>query len=339
MAQLRWIDSTGTTLYYSPVYQIGGVREFTRKEWRMPPAVGKFTTVRLSLRIPEGVRLFVRELRLKPNQTHRERNIGIRYHGHTGFPGYIAGNTLLSFQTCAEMGFGSCITIPKFTKDGVGVCLHDDNPIQRELSLPGGAIPSPGSSFDKPVWDYTWDELLGLDAGTTKTPLRAAAKVPTLEDYFRTCSLTGMQPIFSVHPPLTREQWLTVKELLTKYRLLDQFWVKSNQPEVHRLCAEIFDDSIAGYIFLQGVKESWDPDEMAAACGLDKHRHTIVVEYFALNGTGITEKKIRTARQEGYPVSAACTRGGISGVHMQKLIDLGVSEFTLDFHCSMGLDW
>jgi len=145
-----------------------------------------------------------------------------------------------------------------------------------------------------------------------------------------------MQPIFSVHPILNREQWLYVREHLEKYRLLEHFWIKSSRPENNLVCAEVFGEDIAGYIFIQGARDSWDPDERVKACGLDKNRHNIVVEYFNF---AATEEKIRLAREEGYPVSIACMKGGNSGIFMQEMIDLGVSEFTLDHHCSMGLDW
>lgn len=62
----------------------------------------------------------------------------------------------------------------------------------------------------------------------------------------------------------------------------------------------------------------------------------MVIEFF---GFAATEKKIATAKREGFHVSIAAMRGGASGPMMQRFIDLGVTEFTLDHHLSMGLDW
>jgi hypothetical protein len=157
-----------------------------------------------------------------------------------------------------------------------------------------------------------------------------------MEEYFRICSSTGMQPIFSVHPAMTREEWLYVRQLLIKYRLLEHFRVKSNQIQTHKLCLEIFGEEIAGYILIYGPKDHDDPQTLCEKIGFDRSRHEVVVEYFEHL---VTDEKIKTAREQGFYVSIAAMKGGISGFRMQELIDLGVSEFTLDHHCSMGLSW
>jgi hypothetical protein len=53
----------------------------------------------------------------------------------------------------------------------------------------------------------------------------------------------------------------------------------------------------------------------------------------------VSNSVLEAAKDEGFDVSIAAMRGGISGPCMQHLIDLGVTEFTLDHHCSMGLSW
>jgi hypothetical protein len=240
----------------------------------------------------------------------------------------------------AEMGFTSCITIPKFTKDGVGVCFHDDSSVRQILRYPDGSIIEAGSTDDRPVREFNYDELLKFDAGIRKDGVFAGTKVPTLDEFFRICSMTGMQPIFSVHPALTVDEWKYVRALLEKYRLLEHFWVKTGSVKAQKAALEVFDDDIAGYIIIRGTKEEWDPAVRAEECGFDRSRHNLVMEYFYISST---EEKIdewvKLARSEGFNVSVAAMLGGVSGVAMRKLIDLGVSEFTLDYHCSMGLDW
>ena len=329
--QARIIDASGDTLYYSPVYEIGHWREFYRREWRIMPTFDRYDTLRLSFIIPEGVHLYIKDIRIKHNYGVREKDIGIRYHGHGG------GKISLGIQLTAEAGFTSCITIPKFTKDGVAVCMHDDDTVITELSFDDGSVPAAGSCFDRPIWEYTYSELMQFCTSWRKrSDIFAGIRIPTLEEYFFMCSMTGMQPIFSVHPALTREQWLHIKELLIKYRLLEHFWVKSHQIQTHRICNEVFGTEIAGRIVIQPARLDWDPAEMVREMELDPKADNVVIEFFA---SAATEKKIKTARQEGFPVSIAAMRGGISGVHMKRLIDLGVSEFTLDHHCSMGLCW
>ena len=338
--QIRIISGDKETLYYSPVYEIGHTREFYRREWRIPPTRDRFDTVRISFIIPDGARLYIRDIRAKRNTRHREGEIGIRYHGHAGFPGYAPSNSVFGFQMAAELGFTSCITIPKFTKDGIGVCFHDDDSVIKILRYADGSAIEKGSPEDKPVRDYTYEELITLDAGAARSDIYANTRVPTMDDFFRICSMTGMSPIFSVHPSLSIDEWKYVRELLEKYRLLEKFWIKSNVPEDHKAVLSVFGDRIAGHIIIYPVAADTDPLEYAQMCGLDPKKHRIVMEYFYIPYNEETvDERIRRARDEGFNVSVAAMRGGVSGVTMRKLIDIGVSEFTIDYHCSMGLDW
>lgn len=329
--QVRIIDGDGATLYYSPVYEIGHSREFYRREWRIMPTFNRYNKIRLSFIIPEGVRLYVRDIKVKHNYGFRERDIGIRYHGHGGC------TNAFGMQLTAEAGFTSCITIPKFTKDGIPVCMHDDTTVITELSFDDGRRAEEGSPYDKPISEYTYAELMEFSASWRKrSDIFAGIRVPTMDEYFRICSMTGMQPIFSVHPALTKEQWLVVRELLIKYRLLEHFWVKSGSVETQKICNDVFGTEIAGRILIQGAAKDWDPAELCAEMELDPKKNNVVIEFF---GHAATEKKIVTAKNEGFLVSIAAMRGGVSGPHMMKLIELGVTEFTLDHHLSMGLDW
>ena len=329
--QVRMLDESGNTLYYSPVYEIGHSREFYRREWRVIPTFNDKCKVRFSFIIPEGVRLYIRSIRIKTNYGFRERDFGIRYHGHGGCV------NAYGMQLTAEAGFTSCITIPKFTKDGIGVCMHDDTTIIKELLYDDGTRIEEGSENDRPLCEFTYEELMQFSAFyRNRSPIFAGIRVPTMEEYFRICSHTGMQPIFSVHPQLTKEQWLYVRELLIKYNLLEHFWVKSGQIETQKLCNDVFGTDIAGRILIFGAKNLADPAELAREMGLDMKKHNVVVEYF---NHLVTEAKIKTAKAEGFKVSIAAMKGGASGPHMQRLIDLGVTEFTLDHHMSMGLSW
>lgn len=328
--QTRIVDKEGETIYYSPVYEIGYRGQIYRREWRITPTIAHYNTVKLDFIIPEGVRLYIQSIKIKPNYGYRERDIGIRYHGHGGFV------NALGMQLTAEAGFTSCITVPKFTKDGVGVCVHDDT-VRTELSMDDGSPIEEGSALDKNVWDFTYDELMQFCASWRKrSSIFAGVRVPTMEEYFRICSMTGMQPVFSVHPELTEDEWRCVRELLVKYRLLEHFWVKSSSPGVHKICNRVFGNEIAGRILIQGAAQDWDPAQRVKELEIDTEKQTTVIEFFA---HAATEKKIVTAKEEGYLVSVAAMKGGISGPHMMHLIDLGVTEFTLDHHMSMGLAW
>ena len=172
----------GKTVYYSPVYEIGYSGQLYRREWRIAPIIGHYTTVKLDFIIPESVRLHIQSIKIKHNYGYRERDIGIRYHGHGGFV------NALGMQLTAEAGFTSCITVPKFTKDGVGVCVHDDT-VRTELTLNDGRRIEEGSLLDKNVWDFTYDELMQFCASwRSRSNIFADIRVPTMEEYFTICS-------------------------------------------------------------------------------------------------------------------------------------------------------
>ena len=66
-------------------------------------------------------------------------------------------------------------------------------------------------------------------------------------------------------------------------------------------------------------------------------KYNVVVEYYYV---AVTDYKVETALNEGFPVSIAATNPtGISGEEIKRLIKTGVTEFTVDWHCSMGLNW
>ena len=83
--QIRIVNDDDETIYYSPVYEIGYLNQIYRREWRVAPMIGHYTTLKLSFIIPEGVRLHIQGIKVKHNYGYRERDIGIRYHGHGGF--------------------------------------------------------------------------------------------------------------------------------------------------------------------------------------------------------------------------------------------------------------
>ena len=74
----------------------------------------------------------------------------------------------------------------------------------------------------------------------------------------------------------------------------------------------------------------------ADAVSAAESEYPLVMEYFY---AAATDGKILLAEREGFPVSIATTGKGISGPEQERLIGMGVTEFTIDHHCSMGLNW
>lgn len=342
--QFQLVDENGNELYYSMPYVVGSDKEYYRREWRIPASREHYNRVKISFVIPNGVTLYVKDFTHKGTGRFRSGDIGVKYHAHQGFSGLTASSTIDSFQSASEVGFASCITIPKFTSDGVGVCFHDDDTIRKEVRYADGSVIASGSADDKPVSEFTYEELLRFDKGIKKDAIYVGQKIATIDDFFRICSMTGMSPIFSVHGTSQFYQsgdgvvnFNAIRKLAEKWRVLDNLWIKSGDPNVQKASLSVFGTDIGGYIMIQGASSTWDIVNQANLCGFDFSKHKVVMEYFY---SAITEEKIQNAIDGGfYAVSVATTGDGISGAEMTRLIELGVTEFTIDHHCSMGLDW
>lgn len=348
------IDASGNILYYALPYVVGAEDKFECREWRVPPTRDRYDTVRISFVIPEGVTLYINDFcNTDTPETTSVVDSEVRYLSHSGLLAYAPANTAIGFDMAGQMGYKSLITIPKFTKPteedpiGVGVCFHDDNTIRRELAYSNGTGIAEGSADDKPVEEFTYDELQEFDAGIYKSSIYKGTKVPTLDEFFSICARYDMEPIFSVHPGLTTKQWEYVRDLLDKYNLRDKFYMKATDSDMFRTASAVFGDTIGGYTLLQGASVDWDMYGVGVESGfvsetdptkLDFKRYNIGVEFFQTAQN--LEAKILKVKEQGFTRISVTTGGyGFSGQDFTRFIELGVTEFTVDNHCSLGLNW
>lgn len=91
-------------------------------------------------------------------------------YAHRGASEYYPENTLRSFYAGLEMGANGIETDVQRTKDGVLV-LHHDNTLKRIVGI------------DRPVSDFTYDELLAMDFGAFKGKKFAGEKIVTLDTF------------------------------------------------------------------------------------------------------------------------------------------------------------
>ena len=348
--QFRIVNDADKSLYYSPVYRIAEKNGPKEKQWRVPPCQEGYGRIKISVTVPEGIALVIDDLRSEPDTGLVGDDGGILFHAHQGFSGLCGTSTPYAFRMAGEIGYRSCITIPKFTSDGVCVCFHDDGSIRDRLRYPDGSLIAEGSEDDKKITEFTYEDLMRFDVGIRKNRIYAGAKVPTLDEFFSTCAQYGMAPVLTIHS--SSDWWgekgiahfTYIREMAEKYGILAKLRIKSGNNDVQRTARTVFDHDIAGYILLQAQTSTWDPLRIAKRSGfvasdaasMDESDYFVVMEYFY---AAATDEKIRLAMEEGFPVSIATTGSGISGPELERLMDLGVTEFTIDHHCSMGLNW
>lgn len=320
-------------VFESLVYDFGGRGNFRRRQWRVPPFVGGVKAITVNVAIPEGTEVEVRSFGFGSHAAVPSWNGGLRLNAHLGFWGFAPENTMAAFSYAAACGYPACICVPKVTKDGVLVCIHDDS-INRT-----GRDSNGGKAGDQHVFvrDKTYNELLDWEFGSFKHNVWKGEKIPLLSDFFELCAKTGMRPVFSTHPALTEPQWAEVRGMLDKFGLTDKLNIKSFDPKVLKTAWKIFGTDIEGYTLDCG-----DWDNSAETCiatmdaiGFDKSSSRVGIELYP---GALSPERVMAIKDAGY--FAACWgMCKAPAVKFREAIAMGVTEFTDDYNCCAGLDW
>ncbi len=330
---LGWINllpyDANRPIYSSHLYRIGKREEYVFQSWRVPPMFLRTLKITMRVEIPEGTTLCIKTFGAEYNSATKPWDGGLRFNAHLGFWGLAPENTMRTFELAAVCGFPACIVVPKATKDGVLVCLHDET-LTKTARDENGNPPSE----ELFVSEMTYEELLKWDFGTYRNKVFKGTRIPLLEDFFALCSRTGMRPMFSTHPDMSTEDWLRIKAMLKKYGLLKSFHIKSGGLDIIEHAYSIFGTEIEGYTW---DKSAIDEELVRKfdALGIDKTKCRVGIEVQMGKYTPEIAKMITDA---GYFAAAwAIKRRDFE--EYERLIEMGVTEFTEDYHCSMGLNF
>ena len=313
-------------LYTSPAYDIGSNSQYKSNQWRVPPMINGTSTT-ISIVVPSGVSLHIKELSIEFSDFTKKGN-GVVLCGHNGFYGMCPKDTMPSFEMANKLGYPICITIPKVTQDDVLVCIHNDTINATARDADGDA-----PSEDIYVSDMTYNELLKWDFGVYKNSYWKGTKIPTVDEFFNLCSHTGIEPMFSTHPDLTKSQWQNVKTMLKKHGILNKFHIKSFNDSALATAFSVFGDEIASYTLdvASGVSYQTAISSMndVGISGNVKQ----VIEY---DEDEITRPYVDATLNAGYSC-AVWNVFNISGARYKELLEMGVTIFTDDYNCSNGL--
>ncbi len=323
-------EGQGSPFYQSHDYRIGRSGDYTRQTWRVPPLFLPNMALTVCVNVPEGTVLSVKSFGTSHDAGAKDWNGGPRHNAHLGFWGLAPDNTMPAFEMAAACGFPACIVVPKVTKDSIFVCLHDDKMINRTARDEDGNPPQEPVA----IKDLTYEELLSFEVGSYKNPIYRGTKIPLLSDFFDLCAKTGMRPMFSTHPALTEEQWRQVRQMLELRGLLKQFHIKSFRIETLKKAYSIFGTDIEGYTY--DIDEWTDTriDELREI-GIDAKACRVGIEVKFSNYT----EEIASAIRGAGLFAAAWGIKRRDFEEYEKLMSWGVTEFTEDHHCSMGLNY
>ena len=325
-------------IFESLDYDFGGQGSFRRNQWRVPPFADLNAVLTLTVAIPKGTTVCIRAFGCSSSAWRQQWTGGVRLNAHLGFYGFTPENTLASAAYAAVCGYPACIVVPKVTKDGELVCIHDDT-INRTARDAEGRPVSGGEVF---VRDLTLAELRQWEYGSYKHPFWWGEPIPRLSEFFDLCAKTGMRPMFSTHPALTRDEWIRVRAMLKARDILHLFNVKSFDPEVLRLAHEVLGTDNEGYTLdVGGTDEASDGAiDVMDAIGFDKALSRVGIE---LHCRSMTPDRCRAIKEASYFASVwGLGAWGVPhtpAIRYREMIRMGVTEFTDDYNCAFGLNW
>jgi len=122
--------------------------------------------------------------------------------GHRGDKTVAPENTIEALKLALGSTADYVETDVQLTADGVPILMHDWT-VDRTTDGTG------------PVWQYTYDEIAELDAGSWFGPEFAGATVPTLDEFLRVLRWSTKNAILELKGSWTDEQVEIVNELIT----------------------------------------------------------------------------------------------------------------------------
>lgn len=328
--------SVGT--YNSIPFTIGGNNELKMQQWRIPPMTGTMPNATITITIPSGTTLRVDSFSVEYSNGNTGKEGITRINSHLGFLAYAPEQTLASIAASAIMGYKRCIVNPIRTSDGVWMCYHGG----KAYLSPDGTKVNAIAIADEDFANYTYAQIRAYEIVTSDAMhvYWKDCKVPTLDEVFALMARTGMQPIFSVHPSPTENQWLEIKALLTKYELLDKTTIKVFSITDFNLTKSVFGNSIESYIYITYVSTAAD---IATACdNFIANKGDITVRLGLELGTAstYTNECISVVVNKGlYPTVESYANNVSDGETFKQLMALGATDFTDDINPNCGLNW
>lgn len=226
-------------------------------------------------------------------------------YAHRGASGYFPENTMLAFRKAVEMGCDGIETDVQMTKDGVLVLIHDER-VDRTTN---------GSGLVK---DFTYNELLSLDAGLWKSTQFRGLKIPTVEELLLLARDTGIRLDFEIKTGIIRYEHIEEKliQLIYKYGWQDHVILSSFNHYSMVRCKEIAPGLKTGLLYMEGL---YRPSFYARTAQADAlHPYYLAV----------TEGIVHEAQTEGLLVNTFTVNDPLT---MRKLVRMGVDGIITNY--------
>ncbi|MBE6043484.1 MAG: glycerophosphodiester phosphodiesterase [Clostridium thermopalmarium] len=227
-------------------------------------------------------------------------------YAHRGASGYFPENTMLAFEKVVSLGATGIETDIHMTKDGVLVLIHDER-VDRTTN---------GTGFVK---DYTYKELLKLDAGSYFSKEFEGLKVPTLEELFQFASHNELKLDLELKNNIVQYENIEKKtvDLINKYNMNNRVTVSSFNHYSLMKIKKISKKIKIGLLYMTGLVH---PEKYAKFLGAE----ALHPYFLAVNSSKII-KRIKKAKIEIVPYTID------DGKFMKRFIDFEVDGITTNY--------
>lgn len=332
----QWEDYQGTLkdFYKSPKYIIGESGNYKMQELRFPPYIEGVGDLTFTITVPTGTTLTIKKMKAYYSDK-RGSDSGLVVVAHSLSGCGAPFNTMVQGEMAAKIGYDHVVYVPKVTSDGVYVCLHDDGSIQATARKgDGSAIDA--ADRDRPVSDFTYDELLAFDFGIYRGMIWAGQKIPKLEDVFRMCARTGMRLVLSVHPNL-QGHWENIRALAEKTGILKNLSIKGTYSSLGLQMAA-FGNKIERY-YMNDYTEA--VATMVARMNTLRANNNITIPcVIETRFANLDQAYVDAVIAAGY--ECGCNTFGTADeclANVQTALGYGVTHITDDYITSAGLNW
>ena len=348
---------TGENLNRTSTFVVGENGKFVLKEWRVVRYPSDKTTYTVKFVIPEGVTLTIKDFYSRYDNSVDRVPHGIAINGHRRLP-MTPYDTIHGIIMGAKAGLTSFIEIPKRLSDGTWIFYHDDTLVYNDTYIrqsDGTELPS---TYNGTAWSsIDYDTASSWDWGVLTNARFAGTKPMTMQEFFSVCAKTGIHPSLSIHPFPTSEQLGEIKALALKYGVLKDLTVKATQGNMSTLYS-VFGNDIKEYVLdvLSGSQTATVINSAISTMdGLTDCIAQRTIELFASTAYNAyfgdsPYNAFELISAAGYGCSIAQQAGsyspnGDSTTQMSGRDIMwwcenhGVTEFTVEYNYSTGLNW
>lgn len=210
---------------------------------------------------------------------------GMNAVAHRGYSVDAPENTLAAYRLAKQKGFTMAECDVTFTKDGVGVLLHDDT-INRTSNGSGK------------ISEMTLEEVRQYDFGSWKSSEYAGEKIPTFEEFIVLCKYLAIHPYIEIKAGATQANVESLVTMVKRTGMLDKVTWISFDINMLRYVKGKDDTARLGYLAA--------PITEAKITELKELRTGKNEVFFSADNTKVTEALIERCIEENIPLEV-CT--------------------------------